>query len=348
VKRYVMLCEGGFDEDAKTATGVMRYADAVTVAVIDSTRAGSTAADAVPGMTDRVPIVATLAETLAQAPTTLLIGVAPAGGKLPPSFRAVVKEALEHGLDVENGLHDFLAGDPELALAAAAGGSEIRDLRRAPADLNVPTLANLSVAARTVLAVGSDCGLGKMTVCLELDRAARRRGLASQFVPTGQTGIAIAGWGIAVDEVVSDFIAGAAERLVLEGHSRAGDGALLWIEGQGSINHPFYSGVTTGLIHGSAPHALLFVHEPGRELIDGDPRLPIPPIEELIADNERVTQFVRPASVVALALKTNRLDESAARSAIAEYTERTGLVTDDPVRFGSGRLLDAVIAATGG
>ena len=115
--------------------------------------------------------------------------------------------------------------------------------------------------------------------------------------------------------MVSDYIAGAAERLVLEGHARAGDGALLWIEGQGAINHPFYSGVTTGLIHGSAPHALLFVHEPGRATIDGNPRMPIPPIEELIADNERVTQFVRPAPVVALALKTNRLDEhSAARA----------------------------------
>ena len=343
-----MLCEGAFDEDAKTATGVLRYADAVTVAVIDSTRAGSTTADHVPGLPDQIPIVATLAETLADRPDTMLIGVAPAGGKLPPSFRAVVKEALERGIDVENGLHDFLGGDPELEAAATAGGSEIRDLRRPPSDLNVPTLANLDVAARTVMAVGSDCALGKMTVCLELDREARARGVVSQFVPTGQTGIAIAGWGIAVDEVVSDYIAGAAERLVLEGHRRAGDGALLWIEGQGAINHPFYSGVTTGLMHGSAPHVLLFVHEPGRELIDGDPRMPIAPIEELIADNERVARFVRPAPVIALALKTNKLSESAARDAIAEHSERTGLVTDDPVRFGAGRLLDAVLAATGG
>lgn len=348
MKRYVMLCEGAFDEDAKTATGVLRYADAVTVAVIDSTRAGSTADAEVPGLAEGIPIVARLAETLADRPDTLLIGVAPAGGKLPPVFRSVVKEALEQGLDVENGLHDFLAGDAELAAAAALGGAEIRDLRRPPADLDVPTLANLDIPSRTVLTVGSDCALGKMTVCLELDREARRRGLASQFVPTGQTGIAIAGWGIAVDEVVSDYIAGAAERLVLEGHQRAGDDALLWIEGQGSINHPFYSGVTTGLIHGSAPHALLFVHEPGRTLIEGDPRMPIPPIEQLIADNERVAGYLRPAPVVALALKTNRLSESAARDAIAEYSERTGLVTDDPVRFGAGRLLDTVVNATGG
>ena len=142
MKRYVMLCEGAFDEDAKTATGVLRYADAITVAVIDSTRAGSTADAEVPGLAEGIPIVATLAETLADRPDTLLIGVAPAGGKLPESFRSVVKEALEQGLDVENGLHDFLAGDPELAAAAAAGGAEIRDLRRPPDDLDVPTLAN--------------------------------------------------------------------------------------------------------------------------------------------------------------------------------------------------------------
>jgi uncharacterized NAD-dependent epimerase/dehydratase family protein len=348
VKRYVMLCEGAFDEDAKTATGVLRYADAVTVGVIDSTRAGSTTADHVAGLAERVPIVATLEETLPDQPDTMLIGVAPAGGKLPPSFRSVVRQALELGIDVENGLHDFLGTDPELVAAAEAHGAEIRDLRRTPADLSVPTLENLAVNARTILAVGSDCALGKMTVCLELDREARRRGRASQFVPTGQTGIAIAGWGIAVDEVISDYIAGAAERLVLEGHRRAGDDALLWIEGQGAISHPFYSGVTTGLLHGSAPHALLFVHEPGRTLVDGDPRMPIAPIEELIADHERLARFVRPAPVVALALKTNRLDDTAARAAIAEYGERTGLVTDDPVRYGAGTLLDAVTEATGG
>ena len=199
----------------------------------------------------------------------------------------------------------------------------------------------------TVLTVGSDCALGKMTVCLELDAEARRRGLPSVFVPTGQTGIAIAGWGIAVDEVISDFIAGATERLVMEGHERGGDGAILWIEGQGSLNHPYYSGVTLGLLHGSAPHALVFVHEPGRQTIDGDPRYSIPSLTELIDDQVRMARHVRPAPVVAVSLKTNRLDEDAARAAIAETERETGLIADDPVRFGAGRLLDAVLSARG-
>ena len=145
--------------------------------------------------------------------------------------------------------------------------------------------------------------------------------------------------------MISDFVAGAAERLVIEGHERGGDGAILWIEGQGSLNHPFYSGVTLGLLHGSAPHALLFVHEPGRETIDGDPRYRIPKLTELIDDQVRMARHVRPAPVVAVSLKTNRLDEDAARAAIAEVERDTGLVADDPVRFGAGRILDAVLSA---
>ena len=347
MKRYVILAEGAFDEEAKTATGVMRYAQSPTVAVSDATRAGTVAGDHVPGMTSDVPVVATLADTLQFEPTTLLVGVAPAGGKLPDAYRRAILEALENGLDVESGLHDFLGDDPDFDSAARLAGREIHDLRRAPHGLNVPTGANLAVPTHTVLTVGSDCALGKMTVCLELDAEARRRGLRSVFVPTGQTGIAIAGWGIAVDEVISDYVAGAAERLVVEGHERGGDGAILWIEGQGSLNHPFYSGVTLGLLHGSAPHALVFVHEPGRETIDGDPRYRIPPLLELIDDQVRMARRVRPASVVAVALKTNRLDEESARAAIAEVERETALVADDPVRFGAGRLLDAVLSARG-
>ena len=347
LKRYVILAEGAFDEEAKTATGVMRYAESPTVAVIDSTRAGTVAGDHVPGLASDVPIVAALADTLPFEPTTLLVGVAPAGGKLPAAYRRAILDALHHGLDVESGLHDFVGDDPEFDAAARLAGREIHDLRRAPHGLNVPTGANVDVRTHTVLTVGSDCALGKMTVCLELDAEARRRGLQSVFVPTGQTGIAIAGWGIAVDEVISDFVAGAAERLVVEGHERGGDGAILWIEGQGSLNHPFYSGVTLGLLHGSAPHALVFVHEPGRETIDGDARYPIPGIAELIDDQVRMARHVRRAPVVAVALKTNRLDEDAARAAIAEVERETALVADDPVRFGAGRLLDAVLSARG-
>jgi uncharacterized NAD-dependent epimerase/dehydratase family protein len=349
VTAIAILAEGGFSEhDAKTATGVLRYSPHRVVAVIDSTRAGSRVSDHVAGLELDVPVVAGIDQALALRPTVLLIGIAPAGGKLPEQWRQTILRAIEGGLDIESGLHDFLGDDPELAAAAAARGVQIRDLRRAPAGLNVPTGANLTVDAKVVATVGSDCSMGKMTVCLELDLEARRRGLASVFVPTGQTGIAIAGWGIAVDEVVSDFVAGASERLVLEGRDRAGAGALLWIEGQGSISHPSYSGVTLGLLHGSAPHALILVHEPGRTHLDMVNGPPIAPLPRLVEDYQRMAAYVRPAAVVAVSLKTNRLSAGQAAAAVAAAEAETGLPADDPVRNGGGKLLDAVLAATQG
>src|SRR5262249_46894781 len=160
-------------------------------------------------------IVGSVEEGVALAPTTALVGVATSGGRFPPAFRAQIRACIEHGLAVENGLHEFLTADPELVELAGEHGVELRDLRKPPPDLNVPSGENLEVPATIVLTVGSDCAIGKMTVALELDREARARGVASEFVPTGQTGIAIAGWGISVDAVVADFIAGAAERLVV-------------------------------------------------------------------------------------------------------------------------------------
>jgi uncharacterized NAD-dependent epimerase/dehydratase family protein len=182
-----------------------------------------------------------------------------------------------------------------------------------------------------------------MTVSLELDRAARARGLASRFVPTGQTGIAIAGWGIAVDAVVSDFLAGAAERLVVEGHERGGE--LLMVEGQGSLVHPAYSGVTLGLVHGAAPHAFVLCHLAGQTEVEGYPGHPIPPLPELVELHERIALPARKARVAAIALNTRLLGEDEAQAAVKAAEAETGLTADDPVRFGPQRVLDAVLAA---
>jgi uncharacterized NAD-dependent epimerase/dehydratase family protein len=182
-----------------------------------------------------------------------------------------------------------------------------------------------------------------MTVSLELDRAARERGIASQFVPTGQTGIAIAGWGISVDAVVADFIAGATERLVVEGHERGGE--LLFVEGQGSIVHPAYSGVTLGLVHGSAPHAFVLCHQAGTTEVEGYPGHRLPSLPELVELHETIALRRRKARVACLAINTRGLSEDAARSAVAEAESETALVADDPVRFGAERLLDAVLDA---
>jgi uncharacterized NAD-dependent epimerase/dehydratase family protein len=269
------------------------------------------------------------------------VGVAVAGGRLGPEWRAILRDAVEAGLDVEAGMHEFLADDAELARLARERGVELRDLRRPPADLSVPTGENLLHPANVVLTVGSDCAVGKKTMALELHLEAERRGERSVFVPTGQTGIMIAGWGIAVDAVVADFLAGAAERLVVEGAAR---GDLLWVEGQGALLHPQFSGVTLGLFHGAAPHALVLCHAAGQTEIEGVPGHAIPPLTRLVELYEEVALPVRPAPVAAIALNTSLLGEEDARAAVAAAEDETGLVADDPVRFGARRLVDAVLA----
>jgi uncharacterized NAD-dependent epimerase/dehydratase family protein len=336
--RYLILAEG-FSADphyGKTLHGVLRYRRRDVAVILDSRRARGESESG-------VPLVQSVEEALAFEPTTALVGVATQGGRFPPEWTRILRACVEHGLDVENGLHVFLADEPELAALARERGVELRDLRRPPRDLSTSTGANLAVPGTIVLTVGSDCAIGKMTVSLELDLEARRRGLDSVFVPTGQTGMAIAGWGIAVDAVVADFIAGAAERLVVEGARRGG--GLLWVEGQGSLVHPVYSGVTLGLFHGSAPHLLVLCHAAGRTEIEGaggGPH-PIPPLRELVELHERLALPARPARVAAIALNTRGLSDDDARAAIAAAEAETGLPADDPVRFGAGAILDAVL-----
>jgi uncharacterized NAD-dependent epimerase/dehydratase family protein len=339
MKRYLVLAEGnsGDAHYGKTFRGVVRYGPDPVVAIIDSQRAGATY--------EGIPIVASVNDALCFNPTTALVGVATSGGRFPPEWRALLKSSIAKGLDLENGLHEYVSDDPELAELARRHQVELRDLRKPPSDLSVTTGANLLIPARIVLTVGSDCAIGKMTVALELDRAARERGLQSQFVPTGQTGIAIAGWGIAVDAVVADFVAGAAERLVVEGAARGGE--LLFVEGQGSLIHPAYSGVTLGLVHGAAPHAFVLCHRAGDTEIEGFPGHPVPPLRELVELHERIALPARRARVAALAVNTARLDEAAAREALAAAGAETGLPAHDPVRFGSDGLLDALIPHLG-
>src|SRR5438874_1985494 len=331
--RYLILAEGrsGDPHFGKTARGVMRYAPEKVVALLDSERAGE--------MQDGFPIVGSVDDSLRVDPNTALVGVATQGGRFPPAWKELLRECVHKGLDLENGLHEFLTNDPELVELARKHNTELRDLRRPPADLNVPTGENLTVPATIVLTVGSDCAIGKMTVSIELDREARRRGLKSEFVPTGQTGIAIAGWGIAVD---SDFVAGAAERLVVEGYQRGGE--LLWVEGQGALQHPQYSGVTLGLYHGSAPHLLVLCHQAGQRYVNEDERFPIPPLSELVELHERTALIARPVKVACIALNTRELGDDEARRAIEAAQQETWLPAGDPVRFGAAELVGAVLA----
>jgi uncharacterized NAD-dependent epimerase/dehydratase family protein len=334
--RILILAEGKSADPhyGKTARGIIRYGPHPVVAILDSTRAGETE--------QGIPIVGTVDDAVTFDPTTAVVGVATQGGRFPPAWRELLKSCIAKGLDVESGLHEFISEDPELSELARRHDVELRDLRRPPDGLSVPTGANLELDVTIVLTVGSDCAIGKKTVAVELDLEAGRRGLDSVFVPTGQTGIAIAGWGIAVDAVVADFLAGAAERLVVEGAERGGK--VLFVEGQGSIVHPMYSGVTLGLVHGCAPHALVLCHLAGATEIEGCPGHPIPPLAELVELYERISLPRRPAKVVCIALNTAPIeDDDAAREAIAAVESETGLTTDDPVRFGAARLLDSVL-----
>jgi len=337
-ERRLLILGEGFSHDAhygKTMRGIIRYGPDPVVAILDSARAGE--------MHDSIPVVGSVSDALRFEPTVAVVGVATQGGRFPPAWRELLKSCIAAGLDVESGLHEFVSEDPELTELARSHGVELRDLRRPPAGLSVPTGANLEVDARIVLTVGSDCAIGKKTVAVELDLEARRRGLESVFVPTGQTGIAIAGWGIAVDAVVADFLAGAAEQLVVEGAERGGK--LLFVEGQGSLVHPLYSGVTLGLVHGSVPHVFVLCHRAGATEIEGSPGHPIPPLRELVELHERISLPRRKATVACLALNTADLEsDDDAHAAIESAAAETGLPADDPVRFGSGYLLDAVLA----
>lgn len=342
-EKLAIFAEGLFAKhNGKTAHGVIRYGTREVVAVIDSTQAGRTAVEVVPFCLKPVPIVATLAEAVELGARAVLIGVAPAGGKLDPAWRAMLLEAIASGLHVEAGLHTQLSEDAELRRAATRRGIALRDLRATPSDLSVPEGPySRPDNVRVVHSVGSDTVIGKKVVTLELDRLARERGERSVYVPTGQTGVAIAGWGIAVDHVISDYVAGAGERLVHEGSAR---GDLLFVEGQGALFHPAYSGVTLGLLHGCAPDRLVLVHKAGATAIRNYPDLPIPSLPELIGAYEGVARRVRPTRVVAIALNTADLgSEEEAREAIAAAQAETGLVADDVVRFGSDRVLEAVL-----
>jgi uncharacterized NAD-dependent epimerase/dehydratase family protein len=337
-ERRVLILAEGFSADThygKTMRGVLRYRGADVVAILDSTRAGETH--------DGLPVVGSVDDAMRFEPTTALVGVATQGGRFPPAWRELLNRCIARGLPIENGLHEFIADDPELSDLARRHGVELRDLRRPPPGLSTPTGDNMRHDATVVLTVGSECAIGKMTVSLELDRAARQRGLESVFVPTGQTGIAIAGWGISVDAVVSDFLAGATEKLVLEGVERGG--RLLFVDGQGSLIHPAYSGVTLGLVHGAAPHAFVLCHLAGSTEVVGYPGHPIPSLGELVELHERIALPARKARVACVALNTSGLvDDEEAREAISHAATETGLLADDPVRFGPERLLDAVLA----
>jgi uncharacterized NAD-dependent epimerase/dehydratase family protein len=330
-RRYAILALDRFATDAKTAHGVIRYGADEVVVVIDPASAGRRVRDVLPYLESDAPIVGSVAEALQFSPTALLIGTAPKGGGLPPAWRGAVLEAIAAKLEVVSGLHELLDRDREFHNASRAAGTAIWDVREAP---DVPLFCGdaYAVGAPIVLTVGNDCAVGKMTVSLELVRAANAAGRNARFVPTGQTGVLIAGWGISVDRVISDFAPGAAEQLVLYAAREGAD--LIVVEGQGAINHPAYAPVTLSLLTGSAPDALVLVCDPSRKTIETYPT-PTLGYRECIAIHEALLATVKPASVIGIALNTQHLSEREARDEAERARAETGLPATDLVRFGA-------------
>jgi len=337
-RRIVILSEGFFgDLEAKTASGLIMYKPDEVIAVIDSTRGGKSVQQIL-GFGGDIPVVSDLTDSLKYGPNALLIGIAPRGGKLPPEWRGVIKQALGNGLDVISGLHDMLNEDAELSMLAHLKGAKIYDLRKSKKYNKVATSDPSLVKAKVVLTVGTDCKTGKMITSIEIARQAKKSGWNSVFVATGQSGMVIAGEGVPIDSVVGDFMSRAIEEFLIE-KSRSYD--LLSVEGQGNIIHPGYSGVSLALIHGCMPDAMVLCHYPGREKIKNY-EVKIPPLPELIKLHEWIAEPIKPSRVIGVSLNTQELTEAEAKKQIEKTEQETGLPTVDPVRFGCEKLIQAL------
>ncbi len=341
-RRYAVLTEGFLTGSyGKTAHGVLRFRGSDVVAVVDSTYAGRCVNDVMPELGSRAPIVATVDEALRYEPNALLVGVATDGGRLPAAHRGAIMAAAEYGLNIVSGLHELLRDDAEIVAAAARSGARLWDVRVPPADIPLFSGAAYDASASVVLAVGSDCAVGKMTAMLEIERSARGSGARAEFLATGQTGIMIADTGMPIDRVIADFVTGAAEQLVL-GARRDSD--VLLVEGQGAIFHPAYAPVTFGLLYGSAPDALVLCHRPRTRRIAGF-ATPIPSLPELVRLHEDILRQIKPARVVAIVLDTSAFDAADAAATIEMTELDANLPTDDPVRNGGLKLWLAIEAA---
>lgn len=339
-RSWLILTDGYLKErNAKTAHGVIRYSKDHIAAVLDREHAGRSIAEVLPELGRDAPIVAKLEEGMAYEPTSLLLGVATPGGWMPAEWRELIKQSIEAGLEIVNGLHRFLSDDAEFVQLAEAHAVRLWDVRKPPSDIPLFSGRALDAPQKIVATVGSDCAVGKKTVAIELALAGEAAGTKTEFVPTGQTGVLIAGRGIAIDRVISDFAAGAAEKLILESDP---DSDVLIVEGQGSLWHPAYSGVTLSLLHGSCPHALVLCHQAGREEIEEPPYTRLPSLGEMIETYERMASTVRPAKVACVALNTRGLTEDEARRALAEVRAETGLPAGDVLRGDASLLWEAV------
>jgi uncharacterized NAD-dependent epimerase/dehydratase family protein len=335
-RRMILLTDGYSDaHTAKTAINILRYKPQEVVAVLDGRDAGRTAQE-VMGVGGSVPVVAKLAD--APGANTLVIGIAPPGGKIPPPWRAIVLEAIGRKMDIVSGLHDFLCDDPDFSRAAREHGVRLVDVRKND-ERDVANRKGIREGCLRIHTIGHDCSCGKMLVAVELTEALKRAGVDAKFVATGQTGIMIEGDGCPVDRVVCDFLNGAAEKLVLANQHHD----VIVIEGQGTLFHPRYSCVTLGLLHGSIPDGLIICYEMGRKVIYGMEEFPLPSLEQVRELYERVGRVMHPCQVIGVAINSSRYSAAELAAERKRIRDTLGLPACDVLRDGPDELVAAVM-----
>ncbi len=335
MRRYIILTDGHTNPvRAKTACCVIRYRPEQVVALLDQSQAGKCSSDLL-GV-GQVPIVGTLDE--APDANSLLLGIANPGGIIPPAWRSLILQAIRRGLDVVSGMHDFLADDPEFAAAAREQGVQLWDVRNQRIE-RIAYAEGLRDECLRIHTVGHDCSVGKMVTSVEITQGLKRRGIDAKFAATGQTGIIVEGDGYPIDCMVADFVSGAAEQLVLDHQQHD----VLVIEGQGSLYHPSYSGVTLGLLHGCQPHGMILCYEPGRRSPLGLEHISIPPLADVRQLYEHVASIHAPCRVIGIAMNSRRLSGEAADAERERVRQELALPVCDVFRHGPDELVDAVL-----
>lgn len=324
----LFLGEADFDARAKTAFGLRDWAPQLCLSQLRLAACKVTL-----GLPDMTPT-----EAAAAGAGSLVIGVAPKGGQIAESWLPTLRQAIDAGLDIVSGMHDSLADIPGLSSAAQARGVRLIDVRRPPAGL--PTATGRKRSGMRLLTVGTDCALGKKYTALAIARAMRSQGIDADFRATGQTGIMIAGRGLPMDAVVSDFIAGAAECLSPDAASDHWD----IVEGQGALFHPAYAGVTLGLLHGSQPDALVLCHDPAISRIKSLPDFPTPSLEIAAARYLEAGALTNPAiRLVGVSLITESMDEATRERTLGDAEQRLGVPAFDPLKTSLTPIIDHIL-----
>lgn len=336
MNRAMVLLTWGFTnpQRAKTAAGLLRYCPDECLAVYDPDQTGKSAEDLL-GIGRDIPVVGALDEV--PGARTLVIGIAPPGGRIPEQWRPVILEAIDRGMNILSGLHEFLSSDAEFVQAAASSKTILSDIRQSDFR-QVARYPEVNPECFRIHTVGHDCNVGKMLTSVTLSQGLQARGHDAQMIATGQTGIMVSGKGLPLDAIVADFVSGAAESLIVENQEHA----MLVIEGQGSLVHPSYSAVTLGLLHGCRPHALVFVFEAGRSQVYGAEHVPLPSVAEQIQLFNAMASIHQPCRTVALAMNGSRKTAEQAGKIAKEMEQQLQLPVVDVVRDGPDRLLDTV------